>query len=189
MVPTIWVYLLLNHSSPFFVQYQFSDRSIILKSRTTFILKSKQMIRLFVLDVGCGELQRGHVNVDMTKPFSLKPSGLFVLADGQHLPFRANIFDRVYSSHTIEHVNNPSKFFNELVRVARWQVIIRCPWRLSMIAKSKHGGHIHYFNPGWFNKLAAEHGLKAKSYVRVDPDRDLYPLSLEIVTRIWKRTK
>jgi ubiquinone/menaquinone biosynthesis C-methylase UbiE len=94
-----------------------------------------------ILDVGCGGDPKGDVNVDlypMASPhraeapdIDLRPQKIpnFVLADGQHLPFKSNSFDIVYSFHLIEHVNNPSLLVWELIRVASRKVILKCPHR------------------------------------------------------------
>jgi len=39
--------------------------------------------------------------------------------DGSEMSFQSNYFDKVYSSHTIEHVPDPSKFIKEIERVVR----------------------------------------------------------------------
>jgi len=43
----------------------------------------------------------------------------FIVADGQQLPFREKSFDYVITSHILEHVEDPRRFTNELMRVAR----------------------------------------------------------------------
>ncbi|TET65723.1 MAG: class I SAM-dependent methyltransferase [Candidatus Aminicenantes bacterium] len=56
----------------------------------------------------------------------------FVLADGCHLPFRNNSFDRVYRQAVIEHVGDPVAFLKELIRVSKETVTIKVPhqyWR------------------------------------------------------------
>ena len=63
-----------------------------------------------ILDVGCGSFPSGNVNCDLYikdvghrwqdgTEINYKRIGNFVLCDVQHLPFRANIFSSVYSSH------------------------------------------------------------------------------------------
>ncbi|MBN2013141.1 class I SAM-dependent methyltransferase [candidate division KSB1 bacterium] len=44
---------------------------------------------------------------------------LFLIADGEHLPFKDNAFDYVINNHVIEHVPDPAQFFDELSRVAK----------------------------------------------------------------------
>ena len=115
-----------------------------------------------ILDVGCGEIPLGDVNCDLfivDKGHRRKGSVLgvkaiknFVLCDGQQLPFRTCIFERVLSSHVIEHVNNPYRFLSEIVRVCKIGgcVDLRLPHRFSYGAKYK--GHINFFDYKWFNK-------------------------------------
>jgi len=96
---------------------------------------------MLTLDVGCGIIQQGHINIDIEKPKVI--NGNFIKADGQYLPFRNNVFDTVYCFHVIEHIKNPYLLIDELVRVAKGKIEIRCPYRFSGIAKSKE--HKHYF--------------------------------------------
>jgi ubiquinone/menaquinone biosynthesis C-methylase UbiE len=82
---------------------------------------------LLRLDVGCGHRVRGDVNVDLNAqstihrsqnsytdvPLDMKIPN-FVLADSQHLPFRNNVFEKVFSSHVIEHVKKPELMLYEI---------------------------------------------------------------------------
>jgi ubiquinone/menaquinone biosynthesis C-methylase UbiE len=50
-----------------------------------------------------------------------------VLADAQYLPFKNGCFKVVKSSHVLEHLKNPSKAIDEMLRVATKEIIIRFP--------------------------------------------------------------
>ena len=78
------------------------------------------------LDVGCGFLRkhtkRGMVGIDLRR-------GLCdVVADAEYLPFREDVFNRVYLLSILEHLDNPIKCLKESLRVAkdgaRFQIII-----------------------------------------------------------------
>lgn len=50
---------------------------------------------------------------------SAKRNHPFVCCDIQYLPFKTNIFDFVYSSHVVEHVDNPNRAIREIKRVGK----------------------------------------------------------------------
>lgn len=50
--------------------------------------------------------------------------GVGILADGLNLPFCDSSFDITHSSNVIEHVQDPAKFFEELIRVVRPEGIV-----------------------------------------------------------------
>jgi len=43
-----------------------------------------------------------------------------------HLPFKDESFNAVFSSHTIEHVQNPLLMLREMCRVANEKIVVRC---------------------------------------------------------------
>jgi len=95
------------------------------------------------LDVGCSDAPKGDVNVDLrtreVDEFYRLPLQTyrkiknFVKADAQHLPFRNKIFSESISSHTIEHVENPSLIVNEMKRVTHGMVRILTPFSSAML--------------------------------------------------------
>jgi ubiquinone/menaquinone biosynthesis C-methylase UbiE len=89
-----------------------------------------KVCKLLRLDVGCGHVPRGDVNVDLfveatghrvdkTRPLDIRNIPNFVKADACHLPFRDNVFDEVISYHTIEHVLNPVLMIKEMIRTCK----------------------------------------------------------------------
>jgi len=114
----------------------------------------------FVLDVGCGSMPRGDVNTDVRVSTMYVPN--FVRASGEFLPFRREVFDRVVSINTIEHVPHPELFFSELARVSKSVVEIAFPHRLGddkSLWRASNMPHLHRFNVSWFVVLARKLGL------------------------------
>jgi len=123
------------------------------------------------LDVGCGlnkdtpeSVPQGDVNCDLQKP--LAKISNFVLCDAQHLPFKDKTFSFVYSSHVIEHVDNPFLMLKELIRVANSKVLIRTPHRLLLkgYCRVKFGNkspaqHRCHFDKKWFVKALRSLGI------------------------------
>jgi SAM-dependent methyltransferase len=99
----------------------FFQRKIFIKN-----IKSEDL----VLDVGSGDkpFWRADVIVDkFLDDNQQRASGeiiydkrkIFVKADVENLPFKDKVFDFVFCSHLLEHVRNPDKAIEELMRVAK----------------------------------------------------------------------
>lgn len=76
-----------------------------------------------LLDVGSGAFPNPRADVlcerTLVRPHRLAVADRpIVVADAEHLPFRKGAFDVVVASHLAEHVENPGRLCNELVRVA-----------------------------------------------------------------------
>ena len=96
------------------------------------------------LDVGCAEglyleavknLFKDRfltIGIDVSKNYLLKAkkanraSG-YVLCDAEYLPFKGNAFDITLCSEVIEHTPNPSRVFEEVVKVTRRKIIFSFP--------------------------------------------------------------
>jgi SAM-dependent methyltransferase len=87
----------------------------------------------------------------------------FVVAHAENLPFKNECFEVVFSSHTIEHVKNPKKMLQELLRVSKRQVVVRCPHRKGSGAKRPF--HINYLDEEWFSALFSKLGFRPKIVV------------------------
>ena len=134
------------------------------------------------LDVGCGNRSIAEFNLDLSKP-SVNHEN-FILGDAQYLPFKDNIFHKVYCYHVIEHVYDPYKLLEELIRVSRSIVEIRCPYRISGYAKNRE--HIHYFSKTWFKWILSSKGLNYNIYLTLDRNHEIFWIPLEIHVHIWK---
>lgn len=118
---------------------------------------------MFALDVGCGNKPRGEVNLDYRRELNpeinqrhnefvdIKNIPNFIQADAQHLPFRDKSFKKVICYHVIEHVDDPYLLVEELLRVVKDTLEIRCPHRFSCDSKMPY--HKHYFNRKWLARV------------------------------------
>jgi ubiquinone/menaquinone biosynthesis C-methylase UbiE len=76
-----------------------------------------------LLDVGCGDVPKGDVNLDL---FYYGRGKNVVLGEAHHLPFKAETFTKVYSKHCLEHLENPLAFFGEAKRILKKEGILEC---------------------------------------------------------------
>ena len=126
------------------------------------------------IDVGCGLAWEGDVNVDVKKPCE-------VLADCFFLPFKKGSFKKAILHHVIEHLENPEKALDEILRVADFvEVVVPAGWHpYSHIDKS----HKHFFNSEWFKQYAEERGLRVRGIQRFDGKRSFYYFGVELC--VW----
>lgn len=92
---------------------------------------SKHPAEVRVLDVGCGygeilsefdAVLKVGVDINLTALKEAKQrnkKAFFVLCDIEHLPFKAETFDRVICSEVLEHVDNPKELARGIVDVTR----------------------------------------------------------------------
>lgn len=110
------------------------------------------------LNICCGKTDGGGINVDIVKHADVP--NLIVVDDIYNLPFSTNQFDNVLCSHTIEHVDDPQAFFDELDRVADEVTLVVPPlWDLSAV--------LNVFEHRWiFLTLRKEHH-KLPNYIEL----------------------
>lgn len=90
------------------------------------ILKNKTLkSRKWDLNICCGKTDGGGVNADITRHRDLP--NFVLIKDIYKLPFKDKQFNNVLCSHTIEHVDNPERFFAELKRVGKHIVLVVPP--------------------------------------------------------------
>ncbi len=97
-----------------------------------------------ILNIGCGDsAKKGEVGLDIRKMISVN-----IIADAHMLPFKDESFDRIFSSHLIEHFSHQeiTKVLVEWVRVLKRDCIIeiRCP---DLRARAL----LFFLNPTWSN--------------------------------------
>ncbi len=84
------------------------------------------------LNICCGKTDGGGVNADIIKHVELP--NFRKVDDVYELPFEDNSFDTVLSSHTMEHLEHPQKFYKELKRVGKDVTLVIPPlWDLSAV--------------------------------------------------------
>lgn len=95
------------------------------------------------MDVGCGCKPRGDVNCDLyikdelnhrnqgsENRIPVRDIPNFVVCHGSFLPFKTGAFDEVFSAQLIEHVRNPQRFLEELVRVSSDLITVETAHRM-----------------------------------------------------------
>lgn len=84
------------------------------------------------LNICCGKTDGGGVNVDIVNHADVP--NLVVVDDIYHLPFETGQFEHTLCSHTIEHVEDPTQFFNEMQRISKQVTLVVPPlWDLSAV--------------------------------------------------------
>ena len=78
-----------------------------------------------LLDVGCGDVPKGNVNLDL---FYYGKGKNFVIGEAHHLPFKDRTFIKVYSKDCLEHLESPLKFFREARRILKEGGILECTY-------------------------------------------------------------
>lgn len=90
------------------------------------ILKNRIIRRqLWDLNICCGRTDGGGINVDIV-PQTAVPR-FQIIESVYRLPFLDRQFDSVLCSHTIEHVEDPERFLDELHRVGERVVLVLPP--------------------------------------------------------------
>ncbi len=84
-----------------------------------------------ILDLGCGNRKYGLENNEVIGIDNVKLKGVDIVHDLNKFPYpiKNNEFDLIYTSHTLEHLDNLDKVFNELIRILKnnGRIIIRVP--------------------------------------------------------------
>lgn len=162
-------------------------------------LQRKPKKQPFMLDVGCGHLYEGDVNIDlfieatahrsleanMRTNTDIKLSGVpnLIQADCgstsfRFLPIKDSVFDVAVSNHLVEHIDEPFKLLKEMVRVTKPDGLIRVTTPHKLSHNRKWIMHKHSFNLAWFLKafrvLSVELVGSKKSYKYIP--HDYFPL-------------
>ena len=83
------------------------------------------------LNISCGFTDGGGINADVV---NRDVPNFKLTKDIYKLPFKDNQFKNIVSSHTIEHVDDPDRFFSELQRVSENVTLIIPPiWDLAAL--------------------------------------------------------
>jgi SAM-dependent methyltransferase len=71
----------------------------------------------YVLDVGGGNIPRGHIVLDISMPSLRLQHVEYVIGDACHLPFRSNSFSKIVSYGAINYFSNDMCFLEEVRRI------------------------------------------------------------------------
>jgi SAM-dependent methyltransferase len=94
---------------------------------TELILLVGICLEMESLNIGCGSDPWGDVRVDVAFSFitaSFKPN---VLADAHYLPFKSGAFKVAKASHVLEHLRDPFKALEEMLRVTKSELLLKFP--------------------------------------------------------------
>lgn len=151
---------------------------------------------MFVLDIGCGSnksyifrpYSKANIFLDIESPS--KKIENFIVGDISHTPFRDTVFEEVYCSHVLEHINNPLDALRELIRICDGVLTVKVPHRFSKYAK-KDPKHINFFNARWFEKTLEYLFIPSDNYeIKVEHKSLIHPyipiitMPEEIIVRI-----
>ena len=137
------------------------------------------------LNVGCGQALRGSVNIDVYRSVR-KPCKDFFVASAMNLPFVDGVFEQVFCNHVLEHLVDPSKALDEMMRVSSREVELTVP----------HGKHPYshidtehkwFFSKGWFCSALSKLGVAFTVKMRWDKNRPVYYLPIEIFVQTRKK--
>lgn len=140
-----------------------------------------------ILDVGCGE---GRTTKLIGQEFPVLTVGTdleavvlqeanqnvseasFYAGSIYELAHRSDGFDVVVGTEVLEHVDDPGRAVDELMRVARRGVVVTVPhepwWRMANMARGRYWsdfgntpGHVQHWSPGSFRALLGERSDRA----------------------------
>lgn len=154
------------------------------RARTADLLRLLPRGRRSVLDIGARD---GHFSqllteyfpqvtaLDLTEPPFDFPNVTAVAGDVTRLEFADDSFDCVFCAEVLEHIPNPEKACREILRVAKYEIMIGVPFkqdiRLGRCTCNSCGktnppwGHVNSFDEARLEKLFAEARVKARSFV------------------------
>ena len=125
-------------------------------------IKEKSKTSKAILDVGCAEGSRLNQLYKKASRFGLDYSAKAIKvgtkkykdlkllnADAEKMPFANNYFDLVFTAYTIEHLQNPEKVIDEMIRVA------------------KKGGIIVFVGPNYGSPLIPTPLLKGPRFIKI----------------------
>lgn len=124
------------------------------------------------IDVGCGSKpehfplpeREDVIHVDLEIRSFNKPI-IEVRCDAHHLPFRDNIFNKAFCTHTLEHCRSPWHVLNEINRVTNCIAIVKVkvPY-LKNILMSESPRHLFTWSKSSFENLLRQFFSDVKVY-------------------------
>ena len=119
-----------------------------------------------ILDIGCGCNSQGTVNTDLFindvghrlythKTINTKKTANFVLSKApDYLPFQSGSFEIVVSRQLIEHLEDPQKLLDEMLRISNNKFIIETAFGLGDKLAGANPTHKQFFSTRYFKKYA-----------------------------------
>ena len=154
------------------------------KARTADLLRVLPKGHGSVLDIGARDgyfsrLLTGYfasvTALDLMKPTFEFPGIVTVAGDVTRLEFPDNAFDCVFCAEVLEHIPNLEKACSEIVRVARYEIVVGVPfkqdirlWRTTCSSCGKANppwGHVNSFDEARLLELFSGFQVLAKSFV------------------------
>lgn len=126
-----------------------------------------------VLEIGCGRgafqhLVEDYIGVDISYSAQKYIEKKFVNAPAENLPFENESFDAAWSITVLEHVHNPEKALEEIVRIL------------------KPGG-VAYLAPAWHVRSWASEGYEVRSWSDFDWKGKIIKASIPFRNMLWFR--
>jgi len=125
MLPLIAISLAISWALNLFLLFFFLLYLIIANIIDYRILKSFYLKKQkWDLNICCGDTDGGGINADIIKR---KVPNFVLIKNIYKLPFKDKEFKNVLCSHTMEHIENPYKFYKELKRISKGVVLLIPP--------------------------------------------------------------
>lgn len=121
LLPIVWIIY-----SPIFVFYAIIFIYLLIANYVDYRLLKRYYFnkQKWDFNICCGNTDGGGINADIIKR---DVPNFRLIKDVYNLPFKNKEFKNVLCSHTMEHVENPDKFYNELKRISKNVVILIPP--------------------------------------------------------------
>jgi len=154
---------------------------------TTFPGKKKYPRKPKILDIGCGNYNRGTIGITDEKVKGIEHLDKYVgtgISENiqvkhieKELPFKSNHFDVVKIIHCIEHLKHPYEILKEIKRVLKdhGKLLLITPNSRQNLADKRDRSHIFSFTKWSLHSLLSEVFTKAKVRVlTIENNEDLY---------------
>jgi len=118
---------------------------------------------MFCLDIGCGLKKKDkYIGID-----PIKTEVVDIVARVENLPFKNSTIDKIYSRHTLEHVDDFEKAIGEMWRVSKPNATIEIIVPFWAHSVANHPTHRRFFNYYSFDEYSLQN---SKRWI---PDKDI----------------
>jgi ubiquinone/menaquinone biosynthesis C-methylase UbiE len=133
------------------------------EGRTTALLAERSSARVFGLDLEEIVVREAAIGV---------PRAAFIVGSAYELPFESGSFDLVVATEVMEHLDEPSRALEEMVRVASKSIVLTVPhepwWRVGNLLRGRYvkelgntPGHIQHWSQRTFGRFLEAAGHRA----------------------------